>query len=193
MPNDGIDLTFGFATPTDYVNCQNMSLPGMPAPGEDYPRGIQVSPSQSAVAQVTVHMDHPFWESLAENSPVHFDQIAAQYVGQHDPVARIQDMKGVAFYAFTDHVGTPLPWRNCAGSFYSPPGNGQMRFDTLSVPIDPGGTCTGTIGLDYTQDHCSALRDYGDYMRFSQSTQGHLNSQGLCYVDRHYPAPAGGS
>ena len=56
MPNAGIDLAFGFATPTDYVNCQNMALQGTPLAGEDYPRGIQLSPSQSAVAQITVHM-----------------------------------------------------------------------------------------------------------------------------------------
>ncbi len=194
LPSAGIELAFGFATPTDYVNCQNQSLPGMPNPGENYPRGVQVSPSQSVVAQVTVHMDHPFWESLAENSPVHFDQIAAQYAGQTSPIARVEDMVGVPFYAFTDRRGGPLPWRSCApAASYQPPGNGQMRFDTLSVPVDPRGTCTGAVGADYTQDRCPALRDYADYMRFSQSTQGHLNSQGLCFIDRHFPAPAGGS
>jgi hypothetical protein len=193
MPNAGIDMAFGFSTPTNYVNCQNMSLPGMPNPGEDYPRGIQVSPSQSAIAQVTVHMDHPFWESFAENSPVHFDQIAAQYLNRQDPTAHTEDMKGVPFYAFTDSAGAPLPWRNCAGSFYTPPGNGQMSFDTLSVPIDPHGVCTGVPGADFSQDNCPGIRDYYDYLRFSQSTQGHLNSQGLCFIDRHYPAPAGGS
>jgi hypothetical protein len=193
MPNGGIDLAMGFATPTDYVNCQNMALQGIPDPGEDYPRGIQVSPSQSVVAQITLHMDHPFWESFAEDSPVHFDQIAAQYVGKTSPTATVEDMRGVAFYAFTDATGTPLPWRNCAGTNYVPPGNGQMTFSTLSVPVNPNATCTGNPGDDFSQDACPAIRDYADYMRFSQSTQGHLNSQGLCFVDRHYPAPAGGS
>jgi hypothetical protein len=193
MPNAGIDMVFGFNTPTHYENCQNMTLQGTPNPGEDYPRGLQISTSQATIAQVTVHMDHPFWESFAENSPVHFDQIAAQYVGQTSPVAHVEDMKGVAFYAFTDKTGTPLPWRNCAGPNYTPPGNGQMSFDTLSVPVNPSGTCTGNIGDDYTKDNCPAIRDYVDYLHYSQSTQGHLNSQGLCFIDRHYPAPAGGS
>jgi hypothetical protein len=173
----------GFSTPTNYVNCQNMSRQGIPDPGEDYPRGIQVSASQSTIAQVTVHMDHPFWESLAEDSPVHWDQIAAQYVGAAAiPTARIEDMKGVPFYAFTDRTGTPLPWRNCSGAFYTPPGSGQMFFNPLSVPVNPAAT-----------DPSEALRDYYDFIRYSQSTQGHLNSQGLCYIDRQYPAPAGGS
>ena len=30
---------------------------------------------------------------------------------------------------------------------------------------------------------------YYDYMQYDQSTQGHLNSDGLCFVDRHYPSP----
>jgi hypothetical protein len=178
-------MTFrlGFSTPTNYVNCQNMTLSGTPLSGEDYPRGIQTSTSQSVIAQVTVHMDHPFWESFAEDSPVHWDQIAAQYVDSSgSPEAHIEDMKGVPFYAFTDKSGTPLPWRNCAGPNYTPPGNGQMSFNTLSVPVNPSET-----------DPSKAIRDYYDYIRYTQSTQGHLNSQGLCFIDRQYPAPPGGS
>ena len=68
-----------------------------------------------------------------------------------------------------------------------------MSFDTLSVMVDPHGTCTGTVGQHYAQDNCPAIRDYYDNMRYTQSTQGHLNSQGLCFIDRQYPAPAGGS
>jgi hypothetical protein len=188
-------FTLGFSTPTNYVNCQNMSGGGQPLPGEDYARGVSASASQSSIAQVTVHMDHPFWESFQEDTPVHWDDIAAQYVGATaSPVAvNTEDFVGVAFHPWTDKTGTPVPWRNCVGSNYSPPGNGQMFFSTLSVPIDPHGTCSGPIGQDYTQDDCPAIRDYYDYIRYTQSTQGHLNSQGLCFIDRQYPAPAGGS
>jgi hypothetical protein len=178
-------MTFklGFSTPTNYVNCQNFTAQGEGIGGEDSPRGIQVSPSQSSIAQVTVHMDHPFWESLAEDSPVHWDPIAAQYVGASTiPEARIEDMEGVPFYAMTDKTGTPLPWRNCSGSSYAPPGNGQVFFNPLSVPVNPAET-----------DPSKALRDYYDFIRYTQSTQGHLNSQGLCYIARQYPAPSGGS
>ncbi len=188
-------FTLGFATPTNYVNCQNMTGGGTPLPGEDYARGVFASASQSTITQVTVHMDHPFWESFQEDTPVHWDNIAAQYVGSTaNPVpVNVEDFMGVQFHPWFDKTGTPLPWRNCVGSNYSPPGNGQMFFSTLSVPINPQGVCTGTIGQDYTADTCPAIRDYYDYIRYTQSTQGHLNSQGLCYIDRQYPAPAGGS
>ncbi|MGD0524691.1 MAG: hypothetical protein ABSE49_06095 [Polyangiaceae bacterium] len=193
------ELTFsfalGFPTPTNYVNCQNMTGGGTPLQGEDYARGVYASPSQSSIAQVTIHMDHPFWESFQEDSPVHWDNIAAQYVGStQNPVpVRTEDFIGVGFHPWFDGAGTPLPWRNCVGSYYSPPGNGQMFFSTLSVPIDPSAECTGTIGVDYKHSYCPAIRDYYDYIRYTQSTQGHLNSQGLCYIDRQFPSPAGGS
>jgi hypothetical protein len=178
---------FGFSTPTNYVNCQNFTASGAGIGNEPNPRGVQTSPSQSTIAQVTVHMDHPFWESFVEDTPVHLDQIAAQYVGIDAgiPEAHTEDMKGVPPNAFTDHNGTPLPWHNCSGSNYQPLGNGQMFFYTKGIPIDPGGTCV--------QGNCNVIRDYYDFMRYTQSTQGHLNSQGLCYVDRQYPSPSGNS
>jgi hypothetical protein len=101
-----------------------------------------------------------------------------------------------------------MPWRNCEPTYYAPPGNGAMSFSTLSVEQDPSAACTGPIpgesSLDVCQPGtskpaagspgcCPAIRDYYDFMRYTQSTQGHLNSQGLCYIDRQFPAPAGGS
>ena len=39
------------------------------------------------------------------------------------------------------------------------------------------------------RDPATSMRDYADYMTYDQSTQGHLNSDGLCFVSRHYPSP----
>ena len=176
----------GFNTPTNYVNCQNFTAQGMGIGDEPNPRGVQVSTSQYVVAQATVHMDHPFWESFVENTPVHLDQVAAQYVGSAGvPEAHTEDMKGVSPAAFADKTGTPLPWRNCSGDNYSPLGDGQMFFYTRGIPVNPAGTCV--------QGNCKVIRDYYDFLRYNQSTQGHLNSQGACYVDRQYPSPAGNS
>ena len=111
------------------------------------------------------------------------DQIAAQYVGVEGSItAHTEVLKGVNFTAFTDRRGNPLPWRNCTTSFgnnaYMPGSGGQMHFDPLDVPVDIGGA-----------DPKKGLRDYFDFIRYTQSTQGHLNSQGLCFIDRQYPAP----
>jgi hypothetical protein len=53
-----------------------------------------------------------------------------------------------------------------------------MSFDSGSVPIDP------------SANPALALRDYADFVRYLQSTQGHLNGgEGICLTDRHYPSP----
>jgi hypothetical protein len=189
-----LPFRMGFKTPTRYVNCQNgTDLPGSGVNGEEHPRGVQVSTTGSISAQVTVHMDHPFWESFAEDSSVHWDQIAAQYVGATDPVATVEDLQRVGlpgaktteplnFTAFRDAAGTPIPWRSCDPAYYSPTGTKQMHFNPLRVAV--------TIGGD---DPTTGLRNYYDFIQYTQATQGHLNSQGLCTIDRQYPAPPGGS
>ena len=184
-----MSFQFAFPTPTNYVNCVNYTASELAMMTI---RGVQSSTSTSEIEQVTVHMDHPFWESFEEDTPVHWNQIAAQYIGQTNPTAHLEDFIGVPFSPFQDKNKVVMPWQWCENT-YSPPSNGAMSFSTLSVPIDPTGTCTGMIGQDFTMDNCPAIRDYYDYIRYTQSTQGHLNSQGLCYIDRQYPAPAGGS
>jgi hypothetical protein len=190
-----IPFRMGFSTPTNYVNCQNGtdfgSQPGIN--GEDHPRGVQVSATTSIISQVTIHMDHPFWESFAENSPLHWDQIAAQYLGVTSPTATIEDLqfigppgakttKPLNFEAFTDNADTPIPWRTCDPTYYMTTGTGQLGFNALKVNVTIGGT-----------DPSVGLRNYYDFIRYTQATQGHLNSQGLCFIDRQYPSPPGGS
>jgi hypothetical protein len=185
-----LPFQLGFNTPTDYVNCQNgTDLPGAGVNGEAHPRGVQLSTSSSITAQVTIHMDHPFWESFAEDSPVHWDPIAAQYLGVSSPVARTEDLETVSgtgaaldFTAFTDNAGTPIPWRTCDSGYYTPTNTGQLYYNPLEVKVTIGG-----------HDPTHGLRNYYDYMRYTQATQGHFNSQGLCFIDRHYPSPQGGS
>jgi hypothetical protein len=201
-----INFKLGFNTPTNYVNCQNgTDLPGPGINGEDHPRGVQFKSDSTILAQVTVHMDHPFWESFAENSPLHWDQIASQYMGEDAAIggsaggtngcpdidncdapckcAKVEDLKGEDFLAFADSNKTPLPFRTCVSSaYYTPPSMGQMFFNPLKVPVDIDGPNPSV-----------ALRDYYDYIRYTQATQGHLNSQGLCFIARQYPSPGGGS
>ncbi len=175
-----VSFRFGFATPTTYTNCQNPDNdPAMGLGGEDHERGVQVKSNAATIAQVTFHTDHPFWESFTHDTPAHFDQLAALAQKQQDGTysVSLDDTVGVDYTAFKDPAGNPLPWRACDPQYTPPNGNAQMGFDSLSIPHDPSG------------NPASVMRDYFDYMRYDQSTQGHLNSDGLCYVARHYPSP----
>jgi hypothetical protein len=173
-----VHFHLGFASPTSYVNCQNPDNdPAKPLGDEEHERGIALKPNATTYAQVTVHSDHPFWESFVHDSPAHFDMLAAQHVGETKPTVLLDDVKGVDPTAITDNDGKPVDWRTCDPKNYTPPGKGQMSFDTLGIPVNPKG------------NPATSIRDLKDYMTYNQSTQGHLNSDGLCFVDRHYPSP----
>jgi hypothetical protein len=152
-----VHFRLGFKTPTSYLNCQNPDNdPAEPLTSSDeHLRGLYTYSNKSATVQLTLHTDHPFWDSPVHDAPLHFDQIAAHYVGATEtPTASIEDFVGADYTNFTDATGAALPWRNCLGSLYTPPDNGTMHFDPAGL----------------------ALPDYASFMVYNLSTAGHLNS-----------------
>jgi hypothetical protein len=173
-----VNFRFGFKTPATYVNCQNPDNdPAHGVGGEDHQRGVQVKVNDTVIAQVTVHTDHPFWESFVHDTPPHFDQLAAVAtpVGAAFQVT-LQNTVGVDYTAFK-FGSTALPWRACLPGYTPPNTNPQMGFDSLNIPHNPSGSPS------------TSMRDYADYMAYTEATEGHLNSDGLCFVQRHYPSP----
>jgi hypothetical protein len=174
-----IKFRIGLKAPTTYRNMQNPALMGNPHPNEENPRGIATVANQSTIAQATFHIDHAFWESFVHDSPAHFDSFAVKYAGMTTtPTLKLEDFKGFAFKPFVDAQGNQVPWRSCLdAATYTPPGTGAMTFDTLSIPVD------------LTGDPTQVIRDFYDYTTYNHSTFGHLNADGLAYVDREYPSP----
>jgi hypothetical protein len=174
-----VNFRLGFKTPTTYINCQNPDNdPAQPLGSEAHERGVQVQANKTVIAQVTVHTDHPFWESFVHDSPAHFDQLAALATRDANGNFNLtmQQTVGVDYTAFK-FGSLALPWRACAPGYTTPNQNPQMGFDSLTIPHNPAG------------NPATSMRDYFDYMYYNQSTQGHLNSDGLCFVQRHYPSP----
>lgn len=174
-----VNFRLGFKSPTSYINCQNPDNdPARPLGTETHERGIQVQANNTVIAQVTVHTDHPFWESFVHDSPAHFDQLAALATkdANNNFNVSLAQTTGVNYTAFAFN-GAPLPWRACLSTYTPPNQNPQMAFDSLTIPYTPGG------------NPATSMRDYNDYMTYNQSTQGHLNSDGLCFVRRHYSSP----
>jgi hypothetical protein len=171
---------------TSWINCDNQD--NDPAPGldgEPHERGIAFLSTTYTIGEVTFHTDHPFWESTKHDTPARFDPFAAQVVGSATdggvPTVHLTDVIGVDYTGFTDKAGHPLPWRTCDPNYQNPNGgsrSGQMNYDPVHVPH-----CTNG-------DHSTGLCDYYDFSKYDQSTQGHWNgSDGLCFVERHYPSP----
>jgi hypothetical protein len=72
------------------------------------------------------------------------------------------DGVGVDYNAFT-YDGQPLPWRSCLDGQDWPAGDTQMGYDDVGSTVD----------------------DFAAYMTLNQSTQGHLNADGECFVTGH--------
>ena len=182
---DVVNFRLCFKSPSTYVNCQNPDNdPAAPFPNEEHQRGIAFKSTGSVIGQVTMHTDHPFWDSVVHDSPAHFDPFAGRLVGVGTdggapPTATLDLTKGVDYTAYTDNLGNRLSWRYCMAppTTAHPKFVGPMSFDPQTVPHATGGDAT------------SGLRDFYDYSTYNQSTQGHLNSNGLGFVKRNYPSP----
>jgi len=117
------------------------------------------------------------------DSPAHFDQLAALATkdasGNYN--VTMQATLGVDYTHFK-FGSADLAWRSCVptggqGQYNFPNQNPYMGFVSGNIPHNPSG------------DPTTSIRDYNDYMYYNQSTQGHLNSDGLCFVQRYYPSP----
>jgi hypothetical protein len=166
-----------FATPTEYVNCQNQDNQGDPFPDEEFQRGIALASNGTAIAQLTFHLEHAFYSDVEHEPVLFFDQLAAALVGQPAGTElELSMLAGVDPTAFQDGAGDALPWRTCDGTRL--PAGAQRGFETGTIPVGPA------------VDPTMGLRDYVDYVRYVQSSLGHLNGgEGLCYIDRKYPSP----
>lgn len=169
-----VRFRLGFASPTSYENCQNTDLRGRAFDGEEAQRGVQVKETGSTVAQITLHVDHPFWNTVDHDAAeLYFDQMAA--AADKDGNLVTDDLAALDFTSFKDRAGRALPWRSCIAD--KAPKAGTRAFDPGSVAVNPSAPAA------------VALRNYGDYVRYQQSTQGHLNADGLCAIARHFDAP----
>jgi hypothetical protein len=178
---DVVDFRLCFRAPATYANCQNADNdPARPFSDEEHQRGLALKDDVSVIAQVTVHTDHPFWDSVIHDAPLHFDPYAARVSGQTGrPTVTLEMTQGVDYTSLPNAQGAPLAWRYCIEPGTNAHGKfeGPMWLDPQSVPHARGG------------DPASGLRDQYDFATYNQSTAGHLNADGLCAVMRDYPSP----
>ena len=167
MPSQ-IYFAFGWNDATQMVNCVNTDN-GNGAEDNLANRGVQTNNNGTYIAQITIHTDHLFWDTLEhEGEPLRFDPIAAwapAHSSLTDPFF-LNDL-GSQQLATTFQDGTPLPDR---GPY--------MTGNNLPFASDMSGTqvIMNTAGVT------TIPNDYPDFMAFSVQSQAHLNAQGLCYI-----------
>lgn len=169
-----VRFSFGFTAPVTFKNCLNPEL----QPSSS--RGVQTQVGAETVAQLTFHLDHPFWEALEEDAPLRFDELASLGSRASGPVSTVSlteaDLVGVDFQGFADAQGHSIPWRTCGPAATGERTTGTLAWDPVNVPANPLGGSAG-------------LKDLADYMTYNLSTFGHLNNDGVCFPARAYPSP----
>jgi hypothetical protein len=159
-----VDFRFALEGPVSYVNCQNPDNTGEPIEGEESQRGIQLLPNAVTTAQITVHTDHIFWPTVShENLPL-FNQFAANATLTDGAYSvDLEALQSVPVPSITNSAGQALPWRSCVDSAMY-----VLPTQPPTMTFDPG-----------TQ----ALTNLHDFVQFNTATMGHLNADGLCYVE----------
>lgn len=169
-----VHFAFGFATPVDFKNCVNPELSPVDS------RGVQTSTNAQTVAQVTLHLDHPFWEALTEDAPMRWDAIAARRSVASGAGAAMVEVTtedlAMDLFAPRDAQGFAIPWRTCGPVVANERSSGSVSFDPVNVPVSPFGGAAG-------------LKNVEEYMAYNLSSFGHLNNDGLCFPARQFPAP----
>ncbi|MFO0659987.1 MAG: hypothetical protein U0165_09180 [Polyangiaceae bacterium] len=164
LPSE-VHFKFGlnFTGALSQINCENPDNQGEPVQGEEFQRGVFIRANEPNVAQVTVHTDHIFWDSLVHDSPAHFDAFAlfAKNTTGGKAEVTLEDLAAADFTSFSLVGGKPLPWRSCVdSSLYTLPTSNPMNY----------------------QDNGLGLKSFEQFVETAAATMGHLNADGLCYV-----------
>jgi hypothetical protein len=162
-----VKFFFGWNDATSNINCQNSDFltgTGLAT------RGIQASPTGAYTAQITLHVDHVFWDKLLiEGTPLRFDPIAAWAPASSATTA--VDLTTILHKPLATTFGdgtTHLPDRG--------PYQGVSAYNT-SDQADPTWVTLNLNGLPPAN-----APDIINFMAFSAPAQMHLNANGICYV-----------
>jgi len=160
-----VHFVFGWNDATSNINCANPDFGSDENVQANW--GVQPTSSGAVVAQITLHVDHAFWDILKqEGAPLRFDPIAAWATTASPLDLRTLATKPLAT-TFSDGV-TPIPDR---GLCQNAPGYTQS---------DQSNPAQVTLNLNGVP--ASNLPGIANFMAFSAQSQMHLNANGLCYI-----------
>jgi hypothetical protein len=151
-----VSFRFGFKTKAKHINCENPDL----GAGETAQRGLALKQNVATVAQITYHVDHPFWNAIEEDAPLRFDHLA--------------------FYAKAKSKGTsaaPLTLEDLVGASFAPVAAGTEQLPERTCKPAPAPAAAGTLSLD---PKGRSAADLAAFMTILQAPQAHLNADGLC-------------
>jgi len=162
-----VHFMFGWNDAGSHINCNNPDFGTGQAS-----RGVQPNSNGAVIAQVTMHVDHVFWDILKEHTDVklRFDPIAA-WAPANTTAANPFDLRTIAtkplLTTFSDK--TPMPDRG-----------------PQQTTVGLGYTCGGTRPCAQVTPNLNGvpagnIPGLANFMAFSAQSQMHMGADGLCY------------
>jgi hypothetical protein len=140
-----ITFEWGLPIAVRHRNCTN---------GVDGTAGIVVRENSATDAEITVHMDHIFWDTLGtEKAQLRFDPIWGADVDENGEVTT-EELSAQRISALTDPKGAPLLDEEGA----------PLVYDPGSLPLPD--------------------KNLYEFILLSTASMAHLNGLGLCSVER---------
>jgi hypothetical protein len=140
-----IRFEWGFPVAVRHRNCTN---------GLDGTAGIVVRENSATDAEITIHMDHVFWDTLGtEVAQLRFDPIWGADVDEDGEVT-VEELAAQRISALTDPTGAPLTDETGA----------PLVYDPGSLPLPD--------------------KNLYEFIVLSMASMAHLNGLGLCSVER---------
>ncbi|HEX3902839.1 MAG TPA: hypothetical protein VH853_08300 [Polyangia bacterium] len=177
-----VTFTMGWNDATSNTNCVNADLG---AEDDLMNRGVVIFPDQASVAQMTMHVDHVFWDKLKqEGAALRFDPIAAFAPADTSTTPFSLNTFHSQHLLATFADGSPLPDRAPDQPNPSPNAGANTPDDVQPNPLQVTFNLNGVTKPDGT----AFPDDLVQFMAFSAQSQMHLNAQGLCYIKGQNPA-----
>jgi hypothetical protein len=178
-----VNFTMGWNDATSNTNCVNADLVG--AEDDLMNRGVVIFPDQASVAQITMHVDHVFWDKLKqEGAALRFDPIAAFAPADTSTTPFSLNTFHAQHLLATFADGSPLPDRAPYQPNPSPNAAANTPDDVQPNPLQITFNLNGVTAPDGS----AFPDDLVQFMAFSAQSQMHLNAQGLCYIKGQNPA-----
>ncbi|HTB57986.1 MAG TPA: hypothetical protein VLC06_08945 [Polyangia bacterium] len=177
-----VTFTMGWNDATSNTNCVNADLG---AEDDLMNRGVVIFPDQASVAQITMHVDHVFWDKLKqEGAALRFDPIAAFAPTDTSTTPFSLNTFHAQHLLATFADGSPLPDRAPYQPNPSPNAGANTPDDVQPNPAQITFNLNGVTAPDGS----AFPDDLVQFMAFSAQSQMHLNAQGLCYIKGQNPA-----
>ncbi len=142
-----VAFELGYATPTAYINSKTRKIRAIPSPARSTRAASPCCRTKRRFAQMTLHMEHPWFSSTVHDSDIYFDQMAAPLVANQAARCSRWTTSSDSIRCVHGRCGRPATVGACARTQRSRAGSaGSTPATSRSIlPAIPRRLCATTV------------------------------------------------